>query len=179
MPATQGPRGRSMRDISCYYKQSLGKVLSIHQEQDTMIINFKRIFVIAIYVEPLTPIEELIATIMSARGQVAPGRDIILARDLNCELDNANYRAKELMELMTEEGFILVNKAEDRTYVAQSGSSTIDLIFFKDHNIMLMNYSVCYATEEVMIKKHCPVLAHFNVTKMERREKYEDTHTSR
>ncbi|KAJ4437569.1 hypothetical protein ANN_17714 [Periplaneta americana] len=39
MPVTQGPRGRPMCGISCYYKPKVGKVLSTHQEEDTMIIN--------------------------------------------------------------------------------------------------------------------------------------------
>ena len=179
IPATQGARGRPKRGISCYFKPQLGEIISAHQDQNALVINFRNLSIIAIYVEPLSPIEELIATTMSAIRQVTPGNNVILAGDLNCRVDNDNNRSGELLDLMTEEGFILVNKTEDRTYFAHTGSSTIDLIFFKGRNIKLINHKVCYSEGEAAIKKHCPVEAKFELPYKEEREGSRKDRTSR
>lgn len=157
----------------------MGKLLSTHQDQDTLVMNFENLSVIAIYTEPLTPIEDIIETIMTALRHVAPGQNIIIARDLNCRLDVASHRANELLDMMTEEGFTLANKADERTYFAHSGCSTIDLIFFKGPNISLNNYKVCYTADETPLKKHCPVVANFRIPKVENRVKITATKTSR
>lgn len=177
--ATQGPRGRPKRGTSCFFKPQMGKIISTYQDQDTLVINFANISVIAIYIEPRTPIEDLIAAIMTALRHAVLGQNIIIAGDLNCRIDVASHRTDELLDMMAEEGFTLVNKADQRTYFDHSGCSTIDLIFFKGPNITLRNYEVCYSAGEAPLKKHCPVAANFHIPKMENRAKTTTTKASR
>ena len=161
IPATQGPRGRPKRGTSCFFKPKLGRLLSTHQDQDALVMNFANLSVIAMYVEPLTPIEDIIEAIMTALRHVTTGQNIIVAGDLNCRLDVISHRSNELLDMMAEEGFTLVNNADERTYFAHSGCSTIDLIFYKGSNITLNNHKVCYSADETPLKKHCPVVANF------------------
>lgn len=161
--ATQGPRGRPIRGISCYYKPSIGKILNTYQDEDTIVINSENLTLIGHYFEPRTPIEDIISTIMTALAQANPGRNIIVAGDMNCRIDLADHRSDELLNLMKEEGFKLLNKRDNKTYFAHNGSSTIDLIFYKGPELNLTEHRVCYNTAGTPLKKHCPIIASFSI----------------
>ena len=59
--------------------------------------------------------------------------------------------------------FSIVYVAENRTYFAYNGSSTIDLIFYKGSEIKLLTHKVCYTSTETPLKKHCPIAANFSL----------------
>ena len=54
--------------------------------------------------------------------------NVIIAGDLNCMVDKPdNNKTVIMLLLFHEEGFTLLNKREDVTYMARNGASTIDL----------------------------------------------------
>lgn len=113
--------------------------------------------------KPLTPIEDIIATIMTALTKITPGCNTIIAGDMNCRMDVNDNRSRELLQLMAEEGFTLINNKNDKTYLAHNGSSTIDLIFYKGSEINLISHKVGYSIKEAHLKKHIPVTASFSI----------------
>ena len=101
VPATQGLRGRPMRGISCYYKSSMGKIRRIHRDEDALIIESELLTLVSLYIEPLTPIEDIITTISTLMAQISQTSNIIVAGDFNCRIDLQNHRSQELLQMMT------------------------------------------------------------------------------
>ena len=60
-----------MRGISCYFKPTIGKIKITYQDEDTIVLNSERITLIGLYIEPLTPIEDIITTIEKSTEYVA------------------------------------------------------------------------------------------------------------
>ncbi|PSN53041.1 hypothetical protein C0J52_03959 [Blattella germanica] len=79
----------------------------------------EKVTLIGLYIKPLMLIEDIIATIWSVLKKSAKDTNIIIASDLNCRKDLQCHRSLELLQMMTEEGFELINEAEDWTYYSQ------------------------------------------------------------
>lgn len=93
---------------------------------------------------------------MTALAKTTPGCNTIIAGDMN-------HRGSELLQLMTEEGFTLINNKNNKTYFDHNGSSTIDLIFYKGLEINFINHKVGYSIVDAPMKKHIPVTASFSL----------------
>lgn len=143
--ATQGPRGRPMKGISWFYKPTIGEPSCIYEQEHTLILQTERMNFIGLYIEPLTPIEDVIEIVMTAIAKATPRSNIIIAGDLNCRIDTSNHKSRELLQMMIEEGYTLVNEQHNRTYFAHNGSSTIDLIFYKGTSLEILDHKVCYS----------------------------------
>ena len=49
--------------------------------QDTIILKTGRVTFISLYIKPLTPIEDIIAVVMTALAKTTPGSNIVIAGD--------------------------------------------------------------------------------------------------
>jgi hypothetical protein len=53
----------------------------------------------------------------------------IFTGDFNCRVDTINQRTNSVIEFLEREGFRVMNKPTENTYVAPSLKRTVDLIF--------------------------------------------------
>ena len=83
---------------------------------------------------------------------------IILAGDLNCRIDKPNVKTELILETMAEEGFILINKPDLKTYIAPNGTSTIDLVFCKGENTKTTNQEGLWSSAITPLRKHIPIV---------------------
>ena len=112
--ATQAPRGRPSQGLACYYKPKIGKILKTEREEEYIILETNRLTIIGMYVKPLTPIEDIVTTIMTVLTKTTPAGKMIIAGNFNYRMDIDDLRSKELLQLMTEEGFTLINNRNDK-----------------------------------------------------------------
>ncbi|KAJ4426395.1 hypothetical protein ANN_27209 [Periplaneta americana] len=82
-------------------------------------------------------------------------------------LDKPNNRTSLMMEFLQEEGFTLVNKKDNITYMAPNGASTIDLVFYRGKNIKVCGQEILYHSNESPLRKHLPVVTVFQISRTE------------
>ena len=127
--------GRPYGGISCYIDRKLGQVTLRHSDDNYTLVKTDTVTILAMYFKPQTDVETIIARIMSATSLIHPEVPVIIAGDFNCRIDKAMQRSKLLVEALEEEGFRLISNAEQTTYFAPNGSSTIDIIFCRGNNM--------------------------------------------
>ena len=64
--------------------------------------------------------------------------NILIAGDINCRIDRTNIKTQTLMDTLEDEGFMLVNKSDMPTYVAPNGTSSIDLLLYKEKMVKIL-----------------------------------------
>ena len=123
--------GRPAGGVTCFLKGTMGKIEVLSKKEDTVIIRTTEATLIALYIPPGVPIEDIVGTITEATEQTKNEENVILAGDFNCRTDKPNTKTDILLDILEEEGFKLANRREDPTYIAPNGTSMIDLIFYR------------------------------------------------
>ena len=86
---------------------------------------------IVAYFNPKTPVADIIFEMHKVMTQVIT-ESVILYGDLNCRIDQLDSRATNLIEALQLFNLHLVNNAQEMTYIAHNGQSSIDLIFVSE-----------------------------------------------
>jgi hypothetical protein len=138
--------------VSCYYNPALGQAKHVESRENTVMVQFNNLQIIGIYIRPLCSADEVVEAIMFALELTDPEIPNLLAGDVNCRMDRPNSKSQALMEPMEEEGFTLNNAAQTKTYISHSGSSTIDLIFYRGNELKLQSITITAVSASTPIK---------------------------
>ncbi|PSN36637.1 hypothetical protein C0J52_22292 [Blattella germanica] len=156
--AIQGAAGRPSGGVSCYTSPTMGQKYFEHTEENTVILKTNIItIIIGLYFNPKADIVDVIDSTIHAIRFTNPEEVVILAGNFNRRLDTNNQRSRILIDTLEEEGFRLINKPDQKTYYANNGSSTIDLVFLKG-NLRVLKQEVLMTSELSTIRKLLPVI---------------------
>ena len=109
----------------------------MHKGEDVLTVRTDNITVVAVYIRPQATTEEVIETIMASTADTSKDESIIIVGDINCRIDK-NTKTEIVLEMLSEEGYILANSKEVPTYIAHNGTSAIDLLLYKGKNLRLI-----------------------------------------
>ena len=101
--------------------------------------------------------------IINAISMTSKEENIILGGDLNWRLDKLDRKTEIILDLLHDEGYKLIKKAEKVTYIAPNGKSTIDLVFIKGNYITVQNQEILYSDPVALLRKHIPVSTSFRL----------------
>jgi hypothetical protein len=141
----------------------MGKIEGASKEENMVIIKTTSVTLIAMYITPGTPVENIIETISKATEETRKEKKVILAGDFNCRIDKYNTKTDILRETLEEEGFRLVNKKEVPTYIAPNGTSTIDLVFYRGDKLKLNKQEGLWTSTAAPIRKHILIITNFSI----------------
>ncbi|KAJ4451801.1 hypothetical protein ANN_03273 [Periplaneta americana] len=154
--AKVGPEGRPSGGVSCYYNRDLGQAKNVETRENTVIIQLNNLQIAGIYIRPQSSADEVIEIIMTAQDQIDPEIPTLLAGDLSCRIDRPNSKSEAFLELMEEEGFTLINEAQNKTYISHNVSSTINLVFHRGNEIKCRSITTTTVSASTPIRKHLP-----------------------
>lgn len=103
-------------------------------------------------------------------------KNVIIAGDFNCRIDKPNNKTSTMLDILQEEGFRLINKAEEITYIAYNGTSTIDLVFYRGKDITVKNQQRKLYTSTTPLTKHIPIHTSILLTRNYEEKSNTDTH---
>jgi sorting nexin-29 len=116
------------------------------------------IFMVAYFV-PNTPMDEILMIISGALASLDPNKPMILGGDFNCRIDTGR-RGTDLSEQLYQYGFSLINERLQPTYVAPTGSSTIDLMFYRGKQQIKPTHTSIHPHE---LRKHLQVIVSWEI----------------
>ncbi len=133
--ANKQNRGRPVGGLMMAVRVSIRSKLIVANEQyisvkiaDTILTLF--------YFRPEEELEEIVATINdSINSNRNINKNLIIMGDFNCRIDNGSFRGLALTESLLDQGFSLLNPPDEPTYFCHSGSSCIDLVFYRNVDI--------------------------------------------
>mgnify|MGYP000563071502 CR=1 FL=1 len=157
--------------MSCFYNGEIEKIKEVLKEENIIVIKAANITIVGLYISPARKVDDAVEQIAKALTNVENEENVIIAGDLNCRLDKPNSKMDIIMELLLAEGYDLINRKEEITYIAPNGSSIIDLIFYRGKDIKLMCHQVAKQHSVAVLKKHLPVYAAFRIGKNQPHQK--------
>ncbi|KAJ4425617.1 hypothetical protein ANN_27813 [Periplaneta americana] len=122
-------------------------------------------YIVGIYCRPQEDPADITGKLMSAISNMQQDKPSIIAGDLNCRIDKPNQKCREVLNCLAEEGFVLVNKPETKIYFAINGSSAIDFVLYKGHNIKHVRQTGEWQSRTTTLRKHVPVVTEMNFIK--------------
>jgi hypothetical protein len=108
--------------------------------------------IVCVYFQPEFKADEIIDQISHILQLTNNDEAVMLAGDLNCQIDAPQQKSIEVTNYLEEEGLSLVNSNKVETYVCHNRTSTINLVF--------INPKPKVVKQEVILnpqRKHLPV----------------------
>jgi hypothetical protein len=156
---TKHDRGRPMRGVSVYYNSKLGHLQNFHILENSVVLNFNNVTIIASYLPPKLTCDSVWEEFNQALNLSTNQDSLIYAGDFNCRIDTKNNKGELVFELCDFNELKLENPTPyEKTYVASKGSSTIDLIL-TSKNIIGNSFSIV----DTHFRKHRAIEFNFNV----------------
>ena len=88
--------------------------------------------------------EEIIDDIADKLHHTQQTDKVLLLVDFNCRIDQTNIRLPCLLEYVSHENLICMNDPEEKTYMCNNGSNSIDLCFTsapnRIHNLTIREF---------------------------------------
>lgn len=149
--ASQGDRGRPKGGITMLIKPRLAPFEILQNTKNILLVKTNACTVLNAYFNPEYKAEEIEEEINQALRKTNTTDNVIIMGDLNCRIDVPTQKTKTVINYIEEEGFTLVNKRENHTYLGPNGASTIDLVFTnsdKTHQEI---------RRDIPVRKHIPI----------------------
>ena len=137
--AKQKERGRPYGGVTCLYNHRIGKIKSIHTEENIIIISTAHLTIAGQYIPPHASLKDTTEILSIVTNYVETEQNVIIAGDLNCRLDKPDYKTIAVVEMMQGIGFNLINKQDLKTYLAPNGSSAVDIVLIRGKDLKLEN----------------------------------------
>jgi hypothetical protein len=135
--------GRPMRGVSIFYKAKLGKLNRFKILQNTIILNFQNLTIIASYFHPKMTEGEIWAELTDCLEFIDHQESSIFAGDYNCRLDTQNSRGETILDFAKYNDLRLVNSLPfEYTYVTDDNKKSVIDLIFASPNVKFKNFSV-------------------------------------
>ena len=153
-PAEQATMGNG---ICIFAKPELDPVL-VSKSEHHVAIRCKGVDILGFYFKPQTPVEHITLEVAAALSSVDPRQPLtILAGDFNARIDEGD-RGATLCSVLREEFLLeLWNKEDEKTFIAPTGQSTIDLVFSQKEPTSLRTVQTVY-------RRHCQVISEWDLS---------------
>ncbi|PSN42778.1 hypothetical protein C0J52_18131 [Blattella germanica] len=102
--------------------------------------------------------EEAVEIIMNATVRVRGEENVIIAGDLNCQLDIPSSKTEIVLDALRDESFILINKKDLLMYIAPYGASAIDVVLVRGKGIRVKKQKGLWSSTISPIRKHIPIV---------------------
>ncbi|KAJ4425430.1 hypothetical protein ANN_28045 [Periplaneta americana] len=149
--ATQGVHGRMKGGLTLLLKARLSPFNIMLKTDNNLTVKTNLCVIICAHFQLDYRQEDIIDELTTALNSIQRKAPVILAGDLNCRIDAEHHKSKAVISFLEEEGLMLINKKEAKTYIGFNGCSTIDLVFSNQEA------SRQQVLESVVARKHLPM----------------------
>jgi hypothetical protein len=157
-------RGRPMRGVSIFYKAKLGHLGSFKILENSVILNFTNLSLVASYFEPMMTGNDVWVELTETLQFVQNHERVIFAGDYNCRLDQKYDKRETIQEFVEYNDLRIINSTPlQPTYATDDGKkSVVDLIMAGTHI-----YSDKFKVEETFQRKHRVLKFYFTVNNLQ------------
>jgi Endonuclease-reverse transcriptase len=149
-----------MRGVSIYYNAKLGLLHSSHFLNNSVILNFKNLSIVASYFNPKMRGDEIWNELSESFQHIDNIDTAIFAGDYNCRLD-IKYAKREIIEDFAEYSDLRIINAAPYlpTYVTDNGGNSVVDIILAGKKLKTKNFAI----EDTFLRKHQVLKFNFNV----------------